>query len=772
MRRLLFPPQYHAHAILPKNYAMKYKTQHTTQLTTNQPMRTRSGFTLFEVSISLAIVSFSVISVIMLLPGGLKSQQMARYQIIASAKAMEMVEAFNATHNAIPTVEVEADQPWNVHINNKVWQPDMESKISTFRFGTYPVPLDIARRLDSEGNEIQNILNEGGYIYYSQPVTSAGIQENGFPSSTQPNETQKLVIGIVGYPQNNALQVLPQKSWPYYAVYPSPPVQVLTKVKPTNISGVPVTSDNSGHTFEYKLWDSNSTYLWEAMDVEGAAKTFPYSLPAASPLSVSGIPTLNEITKHYHAYMTYLEDKSGPDRKSFRNNDNTPITPVDPTLKRFAEAYAQSVISWCAEYAEADVPFPASGHDYWQGKKLVELPSPLPIKSDPGDILVNVPNIDFPAKSKRNIPAVNNTPAVNNDHLVVLGCRMMGHVGPIMLAVGTTTLPVSSAVSVTFDQHTVGIMHDNALRLGNFFAAAYPYNWGAPRNMQRAIMMDFPLIEYDLTVNPYNGPRLYRDSSRRDNYRTDPYSSLVNVSDTPNDPSFFGNIAGTSGPSAIKAVKWRPTMPHLLKNGGVGMSYYVSANHASRTASDAYWKTIFTSPTNSTLTAQFSAAERCRQIVFWAVDWKSYEDCETAPSAPVDAGRYMKSAPKPGISFLKLKSNTWLDHHQFSIRNPEKMIVFISDMTGYPTGTATPPGRIPPGTHGLDTPPGLKQGVNTNDQDMEDTEQMRRFVGFYGADRNGNQQLDRGNVPKSVRLKATLVGRFNFYDRRVPAMIR
>jgi hypothetical protein len=44
------------------------------------------GFTLFEVSISTVLVTFGVVSVMMLLPSGLKAQQQARYQIHAACR--------------------------------------------------------------------------------------------------------------------------------------------------------------------------------------------------------------------------------------------------------------------------------------------------------------------------------------------------------------------------------------------------------------------------------------------------------------------------------------------------------------------------------------------------------------------------------------------------------------------------------------------------------------------------------------------------------------
>jgi hypothetical protein len=46
------------------------------------------------------------------------------------------------------------------------------------------------------------------------------------------------------------------------------------------------------------------------------------------------------------------------------------------------------------------------------------------------------------------------------------------------------------------------------------------------------------------------------------------------------------------------------------------------------------------------------------------------------------------------------------------------------------------------------------------------------FSGTFGADRNGNDKLDRGPVPRSVRLRCVTVARYNFYDARVPGQIK
>ena len=57
----------------------------------------RQAFTLFEVTLSLLLVSFGVISIMMLFPIGIKAEHMARYRLVAAAKAEEMIEAFATT---------------------------------------------------------------------------------------------------------------------------------------------------------------------------------------------------------------------------------------------------------------------------------------------------------------------------------------------------------------------------------------------------------------------------------------------------------------------------------------------------------------------------------------------------------------------------------------------------------------------------------------------------------------------------------------------------
>ncbi|MDA3962561.1 MAG: hypothetical protein PF961_17380, partial [Planctomycetota bacterium] len=46
------------------------------------------------------------------------------------------------------------------------------------------------------------------------------------------------------------------------------------------------------------------------------------------------------------------------------------------------------------------------------------------------------------------------------------------------------------------------------------------------------------------------------------------------------------------------------------------------------------------------------------------------------------------------------------------------------------------------------------------------------FSGLFGADRDGDHMLDRGDLPPSVRLQAHEVARFQYYDPRLSLVLR
>jgi prepilin-type N-terminal cleavage/methylation domain-containing protein len=117
-------------------------TNHTPAVT-----HQRRGFTLFEVTISLIIVAVGVLSVMMLMPYGIKGQQLARFQILASAKAIEIMSVNANQWKKWDQQRMEGQTLGLCSINQVAMSSLVEQKACNWRHGSLPVPLDIARRL-------------------------------------------------------------------------------------------------------------------------------------------------------------------------------------------------------------------------------------------------------------------------------------------------------------------------------------------------------------------------------------------------------------------------------------------------------------------------------------------------------------------------------------------------------------------------------------------------------------------------------------------------
>jgi hypothetical protein len=779
------------------------------------------GFTLFEVAISLGIVSFGVVSVLMLLPAGIKAQQLSRYQILASVRAMEMVDIFSSATDASIMLDREGPHPWDTATSYRAYAPDLETRVGTFRFGLFPLPPDISRRLDSDGDEIQRIVADGGYLYYSQPSATSGFNPVGARANLPaPNESQKIICAVTGYAQQNAIPSLSYKDWPYHAPYPSPPMHLLNRdtstSKPTSPWTVFDTSsgdkfmlwedtldaDNGemGLVFQAMVWSSNGTDLpltskwvqdpaviggkyrrssgyWAygdkggwILDFDPSINKLPSTKPVATPIA--------------EAYKNWTQRNADGGKASYAvgqmNSTNevridiqpdklpngalNPIainwtkTPNEPTTQRdLARESALAYFALAKWYAE---------------KKKVSA------KIMDGVVL----NDDANLLSTTNLFQGTTT---NNPALAVNAARLLAHaamcvtrhfqpegavdesisLGSLNVSRNGTTI-VGTTPAFMLNLQTAKNYTENAVKLGMRFAASHPYDWGSPRPLNRATMMDFPLLQYD----PFDSTRI-----------------------TPNTTYFTGYTYGTRPESETQLSKtpeqWKILSAQPIHN--IGRSFcYPSMNL------QALWPSVTGSdPDRFTLARPFEAADRTRQLVFWAVDWQSYEDFETAPSAPVDASRYPKRSPhganlsgdaaKPDIL---MRSAAFHDRHQFLARNPEKTLAFVVPTVGEQTGTELLIG----GNDSMwadDKRPDL--GINNANHPNAPLV----FSGQYGADRNfngtrtdldtGNSdplrrndiikiygKLDRGPVPKSVRMRATLIGRFNFYDPRLPLAIR
>ncbi len=183
------------------------------------------AFTLFEVALSLALVSIGIISVLMLMPMGIKAQQLSRYQLLAAAKAIDIMSVNTNQWRKWDKQRLEASTLGANTINTVAHAPLAEQKASNWRHGCLPLPPEIARRLDSANDEISRILAEGGTLFYASPRPNSSIAEGDLVLDDRalPNESSRLVFAFIGHAQQYALVNHPLKAWPYYDWYPTPP---------------------------------------------------------------------------------------------------------------------------------------------------------------------------------------------------------------------------------------------------------------------------------------------------------------------------------------------------------------------------------------------------------------------------------------------------------------------------------------------------------------------------------------------------------------------
>ncbi len=624
-------------------------------------MLTRAAFTLFEVALSLVLVTFSIVSVLMLFPLGLKAQQLSRFQVLAATKALEMVDAYNSTPTANPSLEVEAPNPWDVSSGRSNSAFDLEHRLSSYRFGIMPVPTDIARRLDSDADEIQALLGQGAQLYYSQPQATTGFMETGLPDSP-PNETQRLVFAVVGYAQTNAIAVFPWKAWPYYIPMPSPPCHG-THGEERGFSEPADSIETNG---------GKRGILWE--------DTFDRDMRPVFWCEVNGIKygyrdhwatrNLDSAKRYCRAALWYCK-KKGVTPALYDLND-----PLQPR-REFDRAMHQPQDFWKQAQALRFLSHAATCLTTYVTKAELDLPG---VTIEAG----------FDADGS----------GTSSDEWIITTAKI-------------TTL------------------HESAKNLLMLFAASYPYDWAVPRPLERTIMMDHPLIEWDLFSAPLTG-----------------------------------SIWQGSG---VTAEQWKPVSAQPISHLGRSFQFsnqdILGTSATAPASGTAMPNANWGDAAHFTLTRPFKPSERCRQLVFWAVDWMSYEDCETAPSAEIDANRYPRGAPRNNANFEAMMSNPpFFDWQQYIYRNPEKVLVFKSPVAGLSTGADV--SSLILGSEGgpLSSGKDDQLGRNPNAKYI--------FSGLYGADRNFNKKLDRGPVPRSVRMRATEVARLAFYDLRVPAAIR
>ncbi len=674
----------------------------------------RAALTLFEVTISMGLVLVMFTVAIALLPKAVRVQEDARYQTFACATALDLMEKF---YN-LPAVNFNIDaeicpdppgasgslstgRPWDTVVGYRAMSFDLDSKLPSMHYGLLPLPTVIARRLDADGDEIQRLLDRGGQLYYGNPVYGTGIHSDFMKGQAAPSETRKLVYAFVGSAQLGTIPVLPWKAWPYYSAYPSPPSHEETA--DPDIATVSATNLFPADPNIKGPWSLSNMMLVNPSWGDCDAGARPYSGGSAvqsTDISDGTYPFSQERSRRYVAVAYWFAQKKGlpiawidgdvlqtsSDVESLLGGAN-PADLVNATrflahaAMTLTRHYDQAVLAGSGVEIRPDT---ASGQPFYAFDSGF---------TDQADLTGTIRRRDATAEQR-----------------------------------------------ILLTETRIKNLHQNCMRVVMRFAAGNPYNWGAPRPVNRAIMMDVPLFEWDV-------------------------QNAANLLSGDHSPDHTG--------ASYLARQWRPITPITVTGQG-----------RNRTMANRPLAIPWGSSSNATLTARFNPDERCRQLVVWAVDWQSYEDAETAPSAPVDASRFSYLAQNPnytpqmggGPGVLAYATDTFAnrinrglyaeygifaDRTGISFRNPEKHLLFTGDVSGMATGSTV-------GVLGSD---GLADNNDLNGVPADHSDR-NVFIGLYGADRNWNGILDRGPVPASARRRASLVARFNVYDPRLPLSLR
>ena len=712
----------------------------------------RSGVTLFEVMLSMLIVAIAILSTALMLPAGLKAQEGARYRAVASITAYNLINLAEHTRPYYYRMKTESVLPEGTQLmTHEPGKWDMERILTSSywaKSAIIPVPPAIARRLDSDSDEIAKILDEGGQIYFPSPLPAS---LGDFEGNTRRNagtismvdetieyafdgfeEAQRLVIGFIGYPQQNALPTHPMTAGPYRDWYPRPPI---TYVGNHDLpEGLPSTTSNpwmaNNGNIELALWEmwkdriatGGQVALYDAMlatfaDFTDVAPANGASFGGALFEMAHGESTLDtfriggyhlgdetdylntdlrdEVIDHYNACEAFLNDLLG--------TVFNPLESPDTTVGTY---------------------FPVTGH-----------PDPFQ--------LIAMRNLAAAAMWRTRTDRIDGTPAP----------------------------PALSAA----DMSKYLNIHEQSLRWAAAYAAHRPYDWGTSRMLNRPTMLDRSLVQFDL----FDGSGNWSTSGDNVWPSSQPGYSPVYHLVTPK-----GCTAHHGGSQAID-LSDAAERPAVWASGDASRLNDIPSNYYGNWDShDGNYQLAMNRMSQSwgraehyNLNKPFESAERCRQMVIWAVDWQKYEDAELTPAVVSDASYYPNDAAtaralfNSGLTYgVRGRGNIGylgpLGQPLLWKKNP------IDTATGLPawTGTETT------GVAGF-TVKTLWRGVTTTTDKasagaLRGDTSMRPWLGAWGLDANGNGEVNQGPIPKSMRMRASVVARFNFYDQRTWHSVR
>jgi len=629
----------------------------------------RAGFTFIEIAVSLVLVAIAILTIFLVVPTGIHSQAKVRYRLIAATKALEMVNAMRQQHPSVVNDTRDMDKegifPWDARMTYKSMAPDMEAWMENLRGTLKPLPDRIAARLDSDDDEIGELLDAGGRLYYFFPAEPTGALD---ASSKFERDTdwiamsRKLLVGVVGNPQQNSILYHPSvKAGPYQDFAVSPPTHGR--------------QDNS------RNWDD------ETRTKRHKQSNINYDALCRDP----------DVAQVMLADDTYVDPDSGATRRfgfwpfaEFVFQNDSAYREVDQVAaRRYVEAYlvaalwyanrqgiSNNTLMYLDHYTLAE-GFADRYHDDWKkvlAMRYVAHAAAALTSYFPGGI----PDDGHP---------VGGDAAGGDDTDMIMG--------------GTTYWDAAADEGVRVRLMNITAWHEAALRMSILHGDLVgPYDWSVSRPLNRQVMMDHPLVQLDLWSDPISAQFPFQAPSGDNQYpRSYPTSMgtdfpplVVNNVVTrsqwrcvfpqpitrPGLPKMFpGRHRDTNGDgvvdhrdSAYTSADGSDYPPRILDTDGDGdldaddnpvptpsvtsqlMPVMVPVGSPGQSDWDNYRQDLDANgqpavgdPAHFNLTAPFQPSHRCRQLVFWAANWQAYSDFETAPSAEVDASRYPLVAP-------------------------------------------------------------------------------------------------------------------------------
>ena len=780
----------------------------------------RAGVTLFEVMLSMLIMAIAVLSVALILPAGLKAQEGGRYKAVAAITAYNLINLAEHNRAVWYRMKNESNLPYGTTMmTHEPGKWDMERILSSSywtRSAISPVPPDIARRLDSNDDEIGRILDAGGQIFFPSPLPAGlgdfegSLRGDGASVSLVDEEISyafdgfeeagRLVIGFIGLPQQNALPSHPCTAAPYREWYPSPPAtHIRNTVTPEgDVSDVLMDDPNNG-TRDFLNRGSIDLAMW---------KMWSDLFPGAS-WEDDFLPMLRGFADYRTTGTIEVEDENGNITQQQVQISPDPVSGAccggahyELTLgkvtnpdrnKDFGEQYGdfdnrylrEDVEKWyglCLDFLNKQLP---SDRQFDPAKAEERLPTTISYHFETGHPTAQqVSAMRYFAAAamwRTRTDLIDPTAEPEYGWKSVDGTLVYE---PREKADGTGTNPLSTGPVADHEMYTA--IHEHALRWAADYAEHRPYDWGAPRMYNRAIMMDNPLLQLDL----FDGNKQWSTSG----------DNVINGLADPDrrkgySPSYRivapqGCTEHIGGNQLVQADTLPPVWSEVDKyydsarRNDIPVNYYGNWDCHENNYQIVHdrMSASWGRSEHFNLNEPFAAAERCRQMVIWAVDWQQYEDAERTAAVVSDASYYPWDALRTWTGYSADGSNDSLAYYRERGRGnlgfwgPLGQPLLWKESTYDAAGDPAWTGFEELGADGISMKV-LMRGVTTRGSegtaaDLKGDGTTSAWLGWHGLDANGNGTIDVGSVPKSMRMRATVVARFNFYDQRTWQTVR